>query len=249
MPFKVQFPWAEYELRRRVHFALELLLASLTDALRETAQASVRGVLSEWARVREWPKELRGMLGRNPPPFAKPWASFAAMIPAKAFLDAPLDSYRFRPFEPCPRAIAALALLAAARRQAMGLFGTEQLQRRKKWTGEPEDMERAFDSLVPSSPKPIRDVLEGLLSSIVIPAHLQTTLRKMGQGQKCSLRFFPDGDLLRPTGQVVYAGYSGSRLDNVVRMLTDIGIVAHKSGHYSVTARGQRIMAQLRGDS
>jgi hypothetical protein len=36
-------------------------------------------------------------------------------------------------------------------------------------------------------------------------------------------------------------------LDNVVRMLADIGIVAHKSRHYSLTARGQGVMAQLGG--
>jgi hypothetical protein len=43
----------------------------------------------------------------------------------------------------------------------------------------------------------------------------------MGSGQQCSLRFYPEGDLLKPTGTEVWAGYSGDRLWNVLGMLRE----------------------------
>jgi predicted transcriptional regulator len=67
----------------------------------------------------------------------------------------------------------------------------------------------------------------------------------MGQGQKCSLRFFPDGDLLRPTGKTVRAGYSGDRLSNVLGMLADLGIVAQSGDKYSFTEHSERILTNL----
>ena len=56
------------------------------------------------------------------------------------------------------------------------------------------------------------DVSRELLIGVVIEPHLKTSMRKLGQGQKCSLRFFPEGNILRPTGIPVRAGYSGDRL-------------------------------------
>ena len=63
--------------------------------------------------------------------------------------------------------------------------------------------------------------------------HLQTTFRKMGGGQKCSLRFFPDGPLLRPTGIGVSPGYSDERLTNVLRILTDLGELQRVNGKFA----------------
>jgi hypothetical protein len=61
------------------------------------------------------------------------------------------------------------------------------------------------------------------LGEIVAEAHLATTFRKMAGGQKCSLRFFPDGQCLRATSLPVFAGQSGTRLWNVIRVLADAG--------------------------
>ena len=57
----------------------------------------------------------------------------------------------------------------------------------------------------------------------IIP-HLQVTLRKMAGGQKCSLRFFPEGQRLRLTANQSGAGFSNSRLDNTINILVDIGV-------------------------
>jgi len=46
----------------------------------------------------------------------------------------------------------------------------------------------------------------------------------MSRGQKCSLRFFPEGQKLLPTGMRVSAGRSGTRLTNVIRILQDAGV-------------------------
>jgi hypothetical protein len=46
----------------------------------------------------------------------------------------------------------------------------------------------------------------------------------MGQGQQCSLRFYAEGDVLHPTGVDVRPGFSGTRLDNVLGMLADVGL-------------------------
>jgi len=91
----------------------------------------------------------------------------------------------------------------------------------------------------------LRTVLRRLLVEVVIEAHLSTTLRKMSQGQKCSLRFFPEGALLRPTGIPASAGQSGDRLGNVLGMWADLGILERGVGGYTLTERGRQLAAEL----
>lgn len=81
----------------------------------------------------------------------------------------------------------------------------------------------------------------------VIEPHVATTLRKMSQGQKCSLRVYPEGELLRPTGTPVRAGYSGDRLGNVLGMWADLGELERRPGsRYTLTDRGRTVLAELR---
>jgi hypothetical protein len=77
---------------------------------------------------------------------------------------------------------------------------------------------------------PMTDFVVELLERIVFAAHLNTTLRKMSQGQKCSLRFFPEGELLRPTGKGVVPGLSGTRLASIFEILADLGIATRFRG-------------------
>jgi hypothetical protein len=73
-------------------------------------------------------------------------------------------------------------------------------------------------------------------------------LRKLGQGQKSSLRFFPEGDLLRPTGTEVIAGYSGDRLGNVIGILADIGFsVRESTRRFTATELGCALLAAMEG--
>jgi hypothetical protein len=79
----------------------------------------------------------------------------------------------------------------------------------------------------------------------VIAPHLATTLRKMGQGQKCSLRFYPDGLLLRPTGTGARAGYSGDRLSNVLMMLSDLAFFKSEKNNFSLSDSGREMLNEM----
>ena len=76
--------------------------------------------------------------------------------------------------------------------------------------------------------------IEALAAELAVSPHLATTLRKMGNNQKCSLRFFPDGPILRPTGIVSSAGHSNDRLSNTMRMLADVGLLSATSSGYII---------------
>lgn len=180
-----------------------------------------------------------------PSNISKPWKSFAAALDDQAFLAKPLGSDEFYNLEPCPRALGALGLLEVCRQQSSTLIEKGHLKTRKTFDGVLEEMEFAFSILANSGGLTIQQVLARILREVVIAAHLQTTLRKMGQGQKCSLRFFPDGEILRPTGQTVGPGYSGSRLDNVIGMLIDIGVCNKSGKNYALTNRGTSVLASL----
>ena len=88
----------------------------------------------------------------------------------------------------------------------------------------------------------VREVLSALLVQGAVEPHLRTTLRKMGQGQKCSLRFFPEGPILRATGTVVRAGFSGDRLTNVLGMLADLGFCLRQDNGYGLTDKGREFL-------
>ena len=93
----------------------------------------------------------------------------------------------------------------------------------------------------------VSETLVALLQQAVAEPHLSTTLRKMSQGQKCSLRFYPEGELLRPTGVRVRAGYSGDRLGNVLGMWADLGALEREAGsRYALTERGRELLRELR---
>jgi hypothetical protein len=83
--------------------------------------------------------------------------------------------------------------------------------------------------IVGANDKPFEALLRKLVETCAVLPHLKVTLRKMSNGQKCSLRFFPDGNLLRLTANQTGAGFSGSRLDNTLGILVDIGVLTRES--------------------
>ena len=237
---EVQSVWLEYELRRRVHFALELLLSSLTDTLIELSGAMVDDILPAWEQEINTPPALAILIGSGRLPWGSRLSEFKERISGSAFLDDAIDRVGIRNLSPGIRALYALVLLIACQGQTELLRETKQVPDRSH-----EYMEHAFKVLERNQGGTIREVLTELLIETVIEPHLRTTYRKMGQGQKCSLRFFPDGDLLRPTGKTVRAGYSGDRLSNVLGMLADLGIVAQSGDKYSFTEHSERILTNL----
>ena len=240
---EVDVAWAEYELRRRVHFALELLLSAFTDTLMDLAEGTVEDVLAAWPTRSPLPELVSDVLQFDAAPLDTPLERIEHRIPQRAFLDDTLDVRAARALTPCPRALYALPLLLATRRQTKVLREDAKLPNRNHY------LERAFSVLADNAHSHLREALGALLVQAVIEPHLNTTLRKMGQGQKCSLRFYPEGELLRPTGTPVNAGFSGDRLGNVLRMLADIGHCERASGdRFSLTRRGRAWLTRA-GDS
>jgi len=235
----VEAAWAEYELRRRVHFGLELLLGALTDTLLEITEGTLGRILGEWMTESSIPPLLRDIFHLPSVPFDEPFERIEAEIPVESFLDTPPDPRRARNLAPCPKAIYAVALLSACRRQTVSLRATGKVPNRKDY------LEKAFALLDSNGSTPLIDVLAKLVAQTTIEPHLKTTLRKMGGGQQCSLRFFPEGDLLRPTGTLVKAGFSGDRLGNVLGMLADLGHLKRDGKALTLTVRGQAFVNTL----
>lgn len=242
-PSKSHLIWAEYELRRRVHFGLELLISSLTDTLINLEGGIVENVITDWERQNTTPEALAILINTNRLPFEEKLLTFKDRISNDAFLNNKIDIKGIQALTPSSRAFYALAILIACEKQ------TEKLRKQGKLPNRPgQYLERTFTLLNQNLSIPVREILKYLLIETVIEPHLRTTWRKMGQGLECSLRFFPDGNILRPTGTPVQAGYSADRLINVLGMLSDLGIYKRLSeGKYELTGYGDKVLAELKG--
>ncbi len=202
---EVESAWGEYELRRRVHYAFELLLCALTSTLKELVEGTLEQILAKWELDWSLPGLLKDLYPSNENPFAVTLEKFVAHIPKDTFQEKEpkLSDARYLP--PSSQAIFALILLSVCSRE------TEQLRSEGVIPDRNNYLERAF-TLLQQKERSVMDVSRELLIGVVIEPHLKTSMRKLGQGQKCSLRFFPEGNILRPTGIPVRAGYSGDRL-------------------------------------
>lgn len=205
---KTELMWFEYELRRRVHYALELLLKALSYTVDELNGATIERVVFEWM-------ENIGMSDV----YSDGYALYSGMVSSLGDrFDAEVFDKR-EPIDSAEQALHALSTLEVARHMSKHLMSA---------ISNPEEnldyMRSAFKALDNHNDKSAYEALTEIIRFCVVEPHLKTTLRKMGQGQQCSLRFFPEGQKLIPTGNETYAGKSGSRLDNTVRMMADIGI-------------------------
>jgi len=238
-PADVELVWAEYELRRRCHFSLELLLSSLTSTLTDLTEATVEQILSVWEVHWNKPPILEGLMPADDCPFDKLLETIISSIPEDAFLTGDLNRRVAKDLSPAPRAIYALLLLLACQKQTNRLRTSGRLENRKHY------MERAF-VILEKRDLTVRDILREILIATVIEPHLKTSLRKLGQGQKCSLRFFPEGRILRPTGTLVAAGYSGDRLGNVLNFFADVGYLERAgNGRFLLTGDGRILLSSL----
>ena len=231
--------WAEYELRRRVHFAIELLLSALSDTLMELGEGTVDDVLDAWSTEERLPPLLTEVLRIQHPVFRANIEDIEAAMPKSAWLGRSVPTIAARSLPSWCKAIFAVGVLMAARHQTEGLRAAGQIPDRRSY------LERAFSVLDAMRRNSLPTTLRSLLIEVAIEAHLSTTLRKMSQGQKCSLRFYPEGALLRPTGRGVSAGQSGDRLGNVLGMWADLGVLERQTGGFRLTDRGRELTAEL----
>ena len=231
--------WAEYELRRRVHYSMELLLCALTDTLMELTEGTVDDVLDTWSSRDSVPPLLSEVLAIEQPVLDVTFGELEEGLATDAWLERSVPITEARGLPAWCKALLGVGILVASRRQTEAARAAGKIPHRKS------HLERAFAVLDTERGSSLRTTLRRLLVEVVIEAHLSTTLRKMSQGQQCSLRFFPEGTLLRPTGTRVSAGRSGDRLGNVLGMWADLGVLDRHDGCFSLAERGRRIAAEM----
>lgn len=237
----VELAFCEHELRRRVHFALELLLCATARTLATLGQAELPAIVAEWSDATiPSDSEPAKAVGLDTWNFAEPLATFAERAGAHSFHGAWISQPHCRALDPPEQALYALALLIACERQSRPLRAAGQLPDRRS------AMEQSFARLIASAGRPLSDALTELVREQVVGRHLDVTLGKMGRGLGCSLRFYPEGASLRPLIGDMHAGFSGLRLPNVFAMLADVALLAYdEQSQYHVTADGGRMHAEL----
>jgi hypothetical protein len=212
---EVRLSWAEYEWRRRLHYALELMLAAVANTVMSRGAATPEELVEDWlsadlpdALILAWP-EAKLAAGRS-------GARAITSVPEDLWLvQAPSDA--LANLSDHARAYSALALAAAVARQSAGLRADGRFRNHHAWG------ERALAVIEEAGEEPFGDTLRAL-AAIAVQAHLSTTFRKMAGGMNCSLRLFAEGPMLRSTGRPTGAGRSGPRLWNVIRVLQDAGV-------------------------
>jgi len=229
---QVAYRWAEYEYRRRCHFALELILSALTNSLSEFEEATISQIVSSWVSNLDptpmlhdvWPRadDARQLKARDA----------ITSIPKSLYSGAPVPTTDLRNLPIPEQAYAAIAILSATAEQTSKVRRDGYFEQKSVSPGE-----RAVNIIEGAGDEPFSNLMENLVELTAL-SHLQTTLRKMGAGQKCSLRFFPDGPLLRPTGTSMSPGHSNDRLTNVLRILSDIGRLKKDNGKFASPAGG-----------
>ena len=225
------FAWAEYEYRRRCHFALELLLSAFTISLSEFEEASIARVVSDWFNSFESSQLLSEIWPEASQARETTAIEGVTSVPRELFVNARIPVDDLRHLAPSNQAFAAVALLVALASQTRTIRRDGHFDRKHSSPGE-----RAVRIVETAGKETFLDFMKRLVEVAAL-AHLQTTLRKMGAGQKCSLRFFPDGPVLRPTGIGMLPGHSNDRLTNVLRILADIGDL-HRDGRRFVPNHG-----------
>jgi hypothetical protein len=215
-----ELAWAEYEWRRRQHFALELILSSVCGALDALGGDGTPGEIIE--AVKEETIREGGLSGLWPDA-QNAWKLSAReaieTVPKTLMLGSPLPFPAFTQLRPHEKMLAAFALIAALESQ------TRPFRKVDNAPPASSASDLALRMMIEANEQPFEELLKALVTDCVITTHLQVTLRKMANGQKCSLRFFPDGDHLRLTDNKSGAGFSGSRLDNTLNILVDIGLM------------------------
>ena len=218
-----QLGWCEYELRRRCHFSFELLLRAFTKTLsRDLGAASYNQILNEIVLRYEYSEFLNNIMSSDKSVFSFPLNHFSELLKDTEFLNKPIDTSSVQGSDSGSVCMFAICLLISCFKQTQRLRDLQKIPDRVNDSS--AYMEKSFSIIVNSQNKSLIELLDSLLREVAIEAHLKTTWRKMAHQQKCSLRFYPDGNVFRPTGRLTKAGYSGSRLGNVLGILSDVGI-------------------------
>lgn len=215
----ISLSWADYEWRRRHHFALELLLSSVCGLLQDTDAASPKDLVQQArADFLRDPAALTALWPEASMAWERNACEVSASIPADLMAGRTLPFAAFTEMRASHRLLGAFALVCALEKQTRPFrdFGP----------GSPvhSTSDLALQLVMGADDTAFEGFIGTFMEQCAIIPHLQVTLRKMSGGQKCSLRFFPDGQRLRLTANQSGAGFSNSRLDNTINILVDIGV-------------------------
>jgi hypothetical protein len=234
----VEFAWCEYELYRRTHFACELLLSSLVKSIDEASAATLPDVIAGWLRQSALPSliEERFRWQRWP---EGPIGEIDTDV--ETYLDEALPARNVARWPADAAAAFALGLLLLVVNQGKLLLREGRLAVH----GSP--FAHLVQMVDTQGGATVAEFLERLLGTWLVPQHIHNALRKMASGGPCTLRFFTEGDRVCTTGIALVAGYSGDRLSNVIRMLSDIGYADRVSGSiFRASEAGQALLAERR---
>ncbi len=166
----IAFSWAEYEYRRRCHFALELMLSALTSSLAEFEEATIPQIVSNWFSTldaspllaKEWPtvSEARNLSG----------AEAVASVPKDLFNDKPVPTGDLRHLPIPDQAFSAIALLAATAEQTRATRRDGYFERNSTSPGE-----HAVSIIEGAGDEPFSKLMEEIVELTAL-SHLQTTL-------------------------------------------------------------------------
>ncbi len=204
----IEYEWASFEWHRRVHFALELLLAAITKTLINVGSMSISQVISTWSSTSSASEPLSAH-------WHSPASDAASLVSPGQFTGSLLkpDDYGG---DPQIQALRAFQIIVTQARdsQTVGRASNRSL-------GSLSPAARTIE-ILENGDGTLSDVLLAICDECVAQRHIANTMRKMGNQQDCSLRFYPDGPVLVATGIDIAPSYSGSRLQNTMRILADI---------------------------
>ena len=236
----VELAWFDYEIHRRVHFSLELLLSAVTETLIPLDGSNIPSIIRHWELENELSSALVNLLGVDEVNFGDNLSELINSTPDGLHYETPIKRVDARNMTPFNKVVYALSISIACYKQSRVIRNDALIANR------PHYLEKVFEIFDKNTDRSIHDVLVDLLVNVVIESHLSTTLLKMERGAKCSLRFYPEGAELNPTGKAVAAGFSGDRLGNVIGILSDIGICQREgNSKYTITERGQHLRESL----
>ena len=225
--------YAQYDLLRRVHFALELCLQAISAELYEAGPRDVRSIARRFGRT---PLQVLVDLAiaTNAASLGdRTLGDFAADLNGQTLVERPIVNEARRSFPQSSQAAYALALLVAA---------VDAARVNAELTPREDGVARRAMAIVEGAQtRGAQDVLQDVLA-FVVERHLFTTFRKMAAGQPCSLRFVSDGRRLQRTDQGTRAGMSGHRLTNVMVILSDLGFLTRSADGFSLTERGRALL-------
>jgi hypothetical protein len=235
----VHLAWADYEMHRRVHFSLECLLSGFTAELIDMDGTTVSGIVGAWKIHEDWSEKFLEIANGNAFDIENDLDSILNSMADRTIVSKAYDTFRPMNYVAAERGVFGLLFLIQVWSDTKSIRGSQKL---RDYNDALEDAFRILDTM---QSEPLSDVLTKLLSEVVVERHLQTTLRKMGAGQQCSLRFYPEGRLLLPTNERTTAGSSNDRLQNVLGVLTDIGVLTRTGEGRAVTTEGREIYNRI----